>query len=74
MRRLLDTNLSADISTRIRAASSHRVFPVFGEVFVTNRHGANVAQTPDGVSTPRGGRSAATPIPEFAGPDLPDMG
>ncbi len=45
MRELIADPLSADMRLRLRKLSNARGYPVFGEVFLTNRYGANVAQT-----------------------------
>jgi len=45
MRRLLTNELSEDLGTRLTSLEAEYGYPVFGEVFITNRYGANVAQT-----------------------------
>jgi len=45
MESLLANGLSAAMTARINALEKHSGYPVYGEVFVTNRYGANVAQT-----------------------------
>ena len=45
MESLLANGLSAAMRARINTLEEHSGYPVYGEVFVTNRYGANVAQT-----------------------------
>ncbi|MCB0337111.1 MAG: cache domain-containing protein, partial [Bdellovibrionales bacterium] len=45
MRSLLDNELANDMRVRLEEFNREFGFPIFGEIFVTNRFGANVAQT-----------------------------
>lgn len=45
MQSLIDNELSESLIAKLAATERHYGYPVFGEAFVTNRHGANVAQT-----------------------------
>ena len=42
---LLDTDVSRDLRTRLTALNQEHGHPVVGEVIITNRYGANVAQS-----------------------------
>lgn len=44
-RRLAENPLSRDLQTMIATLQRENGYPVFGEVFLTNRYGANVAQS-----------------------------
>jgi len=45
MSALIDSRLSQDMAARLEKLNEARGYRVFGEVFLTNKHGANVAQT-----------------------------
>ena len=45
MKELISTDLSKDLSKHLAVYKEEHGYPIFGEIFVTNRHGANVALT-----------------------------
>lgn len=45
MKSILDTELSTELRRRIRYHNERHGYVVYGEIFVTNRYGANVAMT-----------------------------
>jgi hypothetical protein len=45
MRRVLGNSISKSMSARLKTYNETYKYSIFGEVFITNRHGTNIAQT-----------------------------